>query len=339
MGKLPLFALSALFLFILLAGCINPPIEPTAKKVDISVSAITLANTSVPVLGSKFPVKISTVSDDPTAEYTLHIRVNGEDALSQPLSGSQTRQYDVPATNDGNVNITATIFLKDTKNYTDTNISNDFLSTSTHILPYGNYVGVIKETNKTSYYECNTSNTSYCRKDELLLDVENYTSIYEKRTYGTKLHFDADTEIFSVGIFPRQTIMLSPNATLYYFIYPIVNGTPSTESVMNFSTSFIRVPTDWGALSILRRKTPQEKLPAGDYVLEIYVDQQSAADIACDYISENGTTFQRSEPSPKRQWYPGPNCSANLIVSSRNELDTYKEYMAINNMTEAKPKT
>jgi hypothetical protein len=335
----PLIIFSILLAFILLAGCIDPPVEPTAKKVDIGISTITLANAPTPALGSKFPVKISTVSDDQTAEYTLHIKMNGEDILSQPLSGSQTKQYDVPATNDGDVNITAAVFLKDSKNYTDTNISNDFLSLSAHILPYGNYVGVIKETNKTSYYECNTSNTSYCRKDELLLDVENYTSIYERRTYGTKLHFDADTAIFSIGIFPRQSLLLSPNATLYYYIYPIVNGTPTRESMMNFSTSFLNIPPDWGGISLLRRKTPTGKLPAGDYVLEIYVDQMSSADIACNYISENGTTFERTEPSPIRQWYPGPNCSANIIISSRNELDTYKEYMAANGMIEAKPKT
>jgi hypothetical protein len=94
------------------------------------------------------------------------------------------------------------------------------------------------------------------------------------------------------------------------------------------------VPDDW-ALLLLRRKSGQRTLPAGDYVLEISVDNRSSADVACVYIQNaTGITYERTEPLPKRQWYDGPNCLANIIISSRNELETYKEYMAANNITE-----
>jgi hypothetical protein len=324
----------ALVLAFLVAGCITQPPEQQAKTADISVVSFEVQNASPLTLGSVFPARIRVESTNPDASYTLHIRLNGEDIYKEVYTSNITKEVMLPATIDGPANLTAVVFLDDTKVFFDNNASNDVYTNAVKILPYGNFTNVVTQTNKTSYYECNNSSTGYCKRDYVLLDVENYTGIYDKRTYGRILHFDSDVNIDSIGIFVRRTFILSPDTAISYQLYPIVNSTPSKESVMGFNTSLIRVPDDW-ALLLLRRKSGQRTLPAGDYVLEISVDNQSSADVACVYIQNaTGITYERTEPLPKRQWYDGPNCLANIIISSRNELETYKEYMAANNITE-----
>ncbi|MEM3364258.1 MAG: hypothetical protein QXS93_01980 [Candidatus Micrarchaeia archaeon] len=324
-----------LLLIIVLVGCTNPP-EQHDKKVDVSVVSLSSPSQEIPVLGSKYKIKVETASTSEEATYRVDIKVDGERTQSYSASGNLTKELELPASRDGQHNITAVVLLLNAS-FIDTNISNDFKTLPVKVLPYGNYTAVINRITKTAYYECNTSSTNYCKKEEVFYDVDNYTSISERRTYGMLLHFDADTEIFSIGTFLRRNFMFSPNSTLNYSIYPVVNNTPSRESVMRFSTSLFNLGGDWGSISILRRKTQQGTLPAGDYVLEISVSEGASADIACFAGSPNSTTFMRTSPSPIRPWYPGPNCTANIIISSRNELETYKEYMAANGMQEAQP--
>lgn len=332
--RLPVMLMLALAI-IFLAGCTNPPIEPVTEKVDISVASLQLLNDSPVSLGSLFPVRATVSSDSPAASYTLRIMLDGDEVYKETFSGNTTIESLIPAKADGHANITAIVFLENAKNFTDTNVSNDVYTLPVHVLPYGNFTGVILQINKTTYYECNTSSTNYCRQDKIFLDVNNYTSIYDKRTYGLKLHFDSNTTINSIGLFVRRTFLFSPNSTIYYYIYPMINNTPSNSSIMNFSTYFFYVPDDWNLL-LLARKSGQATLPPGDYVLELYVDEMSYADIACSHSSGSAGTFERTEPSPKRRWYDGPNCTANIIISSRNPLEAYKEYMILNNMEEAK---
>ncbi len=287
-------------LAIVFAGCFEPPRD---SGVDIKVSSLALENRTSLVLGSDIPVSIDVISTHPDVEYTLVAKLNGKEVFDDVYAGNVSKTLSLPATEDGEANISIQVFLKDTKTHFDTNFSNNLVKKTVYVSPYGRYSNV---------------------------NFTNNTNIHDKRSYATMVSFNNTVEVYSIGFLMRKTLILSPNSTVHVFVHEDVNGTPSNESILHLNTTFIRLSTEW---SIIILQTQPMKIPAGDYWIEFYVDNDGYAEVLCSEDA-GGKNLVGSVFRGKATWNDASqNCTPYFIVSSRNPVDTYKEYARANGIS------
>ncbi|MCX8206191.1 MAG: hypothetical protein N3H30_03100, partial [Candidatus Micrarchaeota archaeon] len=108
--------------------------QPQLKRVDISIIGISAPESNL-TLGTLANITIHTNSTDPLAQYRLVVRENGEEVHSAVYNGTQAITLAIPIIDDGRVNITASLFLYDKKQFIDTDPSNEFAYAAKDVSP------------------------------------------------------------------------------------------------------------------------------------------------------------------------------------------------------------
>jgi hypothetical protein len=285
--------LLVLILPLLLLGCIQPPTPPddsqSATKVDVSISSFTFQNQTPISLSSQIPLKVSISSDNSSAKYRLYIKINGEQVFQKAYWGSQELDLIVPAQQDGQVNITASVLLSEGKLFFDRNVSNDRSLVQVNISPL-----------VPQKYLINNSDVT---------DV----NVYGDRSYATQLVLDQNTSIYSLGVWIRRGAITSPNSKLFFNIRPEINNTISNQTVAEFSTSFVQVSPEWGFVMLA---TEPKTIPNGKYWIEFSVEEGANAEIAC-YQESTNTSATGLTLNSKIRWEQS-NCTPYFIISSRS---------------------
>lgn len=281
------------FLFF---GCTLP--EDTQgqapKKTDLSISNIVITNTTPVILGQNIPLKLYINSTNKTQAYKLIVKEASTKAYEQVSMSYGTVNILVPAIRDGIFNITVSLSPAE-KEYYDP----DATDNSQQIMFYASPI-------------ISSRNVSF----------DNTTTAYMRRSYATKFILDSNASISTVGAVLRRSSILSPNATLHYFIKPDVNGTPADVPIFDANIQLVRVSVN-NVFILLR--SDETTLTKGTYWFEIYIEDDGAVEIPCFDSYQNISKSSFSPVSTKRTWYNNT-CVPYYIISSQEPIYVYKEF-------------
>lgn len=285
---------------ILSAGCIAKP-EPEEQSpinIDLQPTSLLLSNTSPLYLGSPIPLNLTVVSA-PNASYRAAFRINGKQVKEQVFSGgisNSTVKTTIPAIYDGSANISVLISPANPKQYIDNNAVNNMISLDAFIPPYTTTAPIVP--------------------------VANNTNIYEGRSYAAKLYFDNSVYVRTIGAFIRKTAALDSNSTLVLSLHPDLNGSPSNETVMDFSIPLLKLSFDWRLILL---QSSRQKLEKGNYWLEFSINKKGFAEVGCEEGNETSNSLAGTKTRNKTAW-SSKSCTPFVIVSSNDPASAFSEY-------------